>query len=116
MALDVLRALAKSREALEAVFAEGRRGAGGDPRPRRFVTATRAELFRPRRDRAAGRRVVERMALCPAGLAARALRAAGRWLTPSARPGWPATRACITARCPPASTPAAIVARHTPPV
>ena len=75
MALDVLRALARSPEALDAFFAEVDEAAGADPRLDAFVARHARRVRRPRGDRAAraaGRRADGAV---PAGLAARAPRA-----------------------------------------
>jgi putative acyl-CoA dehydrogenase len=67
MALDVLRALARSPEALDAFFAEVDEASGADPRFDAFTAATRAELSDPEAIEPRARRVVERMALCLQG-------------------------------------------------
>jgi putative acyl-CoA dehydrogenase len=95
-------------------FAEVDEAAGAD----RALDASRARRARaldldaiePR-----ARRVVERMALCLQGsLLVR--HAPPRWPTPSAPRAWRATRACTTARCPPARTRGDRRAAHAPPV
>ena len=114
MALDVLRALSRTPEALEAYFAEIDLAAGADARFDAFADDVRAEFADTdsgRVPRAADRREDGAGA---AGLAARAARAAGRSPTRSAPRAWPATPASTTARCLRASTSAAIVERHTP--
>ena len=67
MALDVLRALARSPEALDAFFAEIDEAAGADPRLDDFAAATRAEFSDLEAIEPRARRVVERMALCLQG-------------------------------------------------
>jgi putative acyl-CoA dehydrogenase len=67
MALDVLRALAKSPEALEVFFAEVDEAAGADARLDAFAAKTRAEFSDHDAIEARARRVVERMALCLQG-------------------------------------------------
>jgi putative acyl-CoA dehydrogenase len=67
MALDVLRALARSPAALEAFFAEVDEAAGADARLDAFARATRDELVDGEAIEARARRVVERMALCLQG-------------------------------------------------
>jgi putative acyl-CoA dehydrogenase len=67
MALDVLRALARSPEALGAFFGEVDAAAGGDARLDAFVTALREEFADPEGIEARARRVVERMALALQG-------------------------------------------------
>ena len=76
MALDVLRALARSPEAFDAFFAEIDEAAGADPRLDDFAAATRAEFSRPRGDRAARPARGRAHGAVPAGLAARAPRPA----------------------------------------
>ena len=98
------RARAQPRGA-RRLLRRDRRGRRRRPAPRRLRRRHARGVLRPRGDRAA--RAARRRAhgAVPAGLAARAPRAAARWPTPSARRAWPATRACTTARCRPASTP-----------
>jgi putative acyl-CoA dehydrogenase len=67
MALDVLRALARTPEALDAFLAEVDEAAGADPRLDAFVAATRSELTDPEALEPRARRIVERMALCLQG-------------------------------------------------
>src|SRR5438093_9432499 len=62
-ALDVLRAVERQPESLEAVFAEIDAAAGADERFDAAVAALRAELAEAA-DGANARRVVERLALC----------------------------------------------------
>src|SRR4051794_22264458 len=66
-ALDVLRALAKSPEALEGFFAEVESAAGADPRLDAFVTATRDEFSDLEAVEARSRRIVEKLALALQG-------------------------------------------------
>jgi putative acyl-CoA dehydrogenase len=65
--LDVLRALARSPESLEAFMAELDEGAAAEPRLARFVQSLKTELsdFEDAERRA--RRIVERMALALQG-------------------------------------------------
>ncbi|MGZ6706322.1 MAG: acyl-CoA dehydrogenase family protein [Solirubrobacteraceae bacterium] len=67
MALDVLRALAKSPEALDAFFAEVGEAAGADARLDAFAAATRDEFCDPEALETRARRIVERLALCLQG-------------------------------------------------
>jgi putative acyl-CoA dehydrogenase len=67
MALDVLRALARTPAALDAFLAEVDEAAGADPRLDAFVAATRNELADPEALEPRARRIVERMALCLQG-------------------------------------------------
>jgi putative acyl-CoA dehydrogenase len=67
MALDVLRALVRTPEALDAFLAEVDEAAGADRRLDAFVAATRDELADPDALEARARRLVERMALCLQG-------------------------------------------------
>ncbi|MDP9345420.1 MAG: acyl-CoA dehydrogenase family protein [Actinomycetota bacterium] len=67
MALDVLRALARTPAALERFFAEVGEAAGADARLDAFAAATRDEFTDPEGLEARARRVVERMALCLQG-------------------------------------------------
>jgi putative acyl-CoA dehydrogenase len=66
-ALDVLRALAKSPEALEGFFAEVETAAGADPRLDAFVTSVRDEFGDVEAVETRARRIVERMALALQG-------------------------------------------------
>jgi putative acyl-CoA dehydrogenase len=67
-ALDVLRALARTPESLEAFFDEVELAAGAEPRLDRAVAGVRDELARdPASLEPRARRVVERMALCLQG-------------------------------------------------
>jgi putative acyl-CoA dehydrogenase len=66
-ALDVLRALSKSPEALEGFFAEVGQSAGADARLDDFVTRLRAEFADHEAIETRARRVVERMALALQG-------------------------------------------------
>src|SRR3954468_5584531 len=66
-ALDVLRALAKSPEALEGFFAEVELAAGADPRLDDFVTRLHDEFADHEAIETRARRVVERMALALQG-------------------------------------------------
>ena len=63
MCLDVLRAVTREPEAVEAFFAELALGSGCDHRLDTFVKAVRDELARPEGIEARARRVVERLAL-----------------------------------------------------
>jgi putative acyl-CoA dehydrogenase len=67
MALDVLRALVRTPEALDAFLAEVDEAAGADHRLDAFVAATRNELTDPEALEPRARRLVERMALCLQG-------------------------------------------------
>jgi putative acyl-CoA dehydrogenase len=115
MALDVLRALARSPEALDAFFAEVDEASGADPRFDAFTAATRAELSDPEAIEPRARRVVERMALCLQGsLLVRHAPAAVADAFCAARLAGDAGLSYGTL---PAGVDAAtIVARHTPPV
>jgi putative acyl-CoA dehydrogenase len=62
IALDVLRALARTPQALEAFFAEVDLAAGADARLDAFVARTRGELARPELLEHRARRVVENLA------------------------------------------------------
>src|SRR2546423_2117305 len=66
-ALDVLRALAKSPEALEGFFAEVESAAGADPRLDAFVTSVHNEFADVEAVETRARRIVERMALALQG-------------------------------------------------
>jgi len=67
MALDVLRALARSPLALDTFMAEVDAAAGADPRLDAFARATREELTTAEPLEPRARRIVERMALCLQG-------------------------------------------------
>jgi putative acyl-CoA dehydrogenase len=115
MALDVLRALARSPEALDAFFAEIAEASGADPRLDDFVTATRAEFTDLEAIEPRARRVVERMALCLQGsLLVRHAPAAVADAFCAARLAGDAGLNYGT--LPPGVDATAIVARHTPPV
>jgi putative acyl-CoA dehydrogenase len=115
MALDVLRALARSPEALDAFFAEVDEASGADPRFDAFTAATRAELSDPEAIEPRARRVVERMALCLQGsLLVRHAPAAVADAFCAARLAGDAGLSYGT--LPPGVDAAAIVSRHTPPV
>src|SRR6202022_2570362 len=58
MCLDVLRALAREPQSVEAVLTEVRMGRGGDRRLDSFAISLETELFHP--DEGAARRLVER--------------------------------------------------------
>jgi putative acyl-CoA dehydrogenase len=62
MALDVLRALTRTPEALEAYFAELDLAAGADPRYDAFVDGVRAEFGDAEQIESRARRIVEQMA------------------------------------------------------
>jgi putative acyl-CoA dehydrogenase len=115
MALDVLRALSRSPEALDAFFAEVDDAAGADPRLDDFTAATRAEFTDLEAIEPRARRVVERMALCLQGsLLVRHAPAAVADAFCAARLAGDAGLSYGTL---PAGVDAAtIVARHTPPV
>jgi putative acyl-CoA dehydrogenase len=111
MALDVLRALAKSPEALDVFFAEA---AGADARLDAFASATRAEFSDHDALEARARRVVERMALCLQGsLLVRHAPPAVADAFCAARLGGDAGLNYGT--LPPGANAKAIVARHAPP-
>jgi putative acyl-CoA dehydrogenase len=115
MALDVLRALARSPEALDAFFAEVDEASGADPRFDAFTAATRAELSDPEAIEPRARRVVERMALCLQGsLLVRHAPAAVADAFCAARLAGDAGLSYGT--LPSGVDSATIVARHTPPV
>jgi putative acyl-CoA dehydrogenase len=63
MCLDVLRALTRERESVEAFFDELGLAAGHDRRLDAFVDSVRNELNRREEVEAAARRIVERLAL-----------------------------------------------------
>ncbi len=67
MCLDVLRAMARQPETLEAVQAELARAAGADRRLDAFVAALAADLRRPAEAETQARRLVERVALALQG-------------------------------------------------
>jgi putative acyl-CoA dehydrogenase len=67
MALDVLRALARTPEARDVFFDEVREGTGHDTRFDAFVQSVDAEFHHPDQLEARARRVVERMALALQG-------------------------------------------------
>jgi putative acyl-CoA dehydrogenase len=113
MALDVLRALARSPEALDAFFAEVDEAAGADPRLDDFTAATRAEFTDLEAIEPRARRVVERMALCLQGSLL------VRHAPPAVANAFCAARLAGDAglhygTLPPGADTAAIVARHTP--
>jgi putative acyl-CoA dehydrogenase len=114
MALDVLRALARSPEAFDAFFAEIDEAAGADPRLDSFAAATRAEFGNLEAIEPRARRVVERMALCLQGSLL------VRHAPPAVADAFCAARLAGDAglhygTLPPGVDTAAIVARHTPP-
>jgi putative acyl-CoA dehydrogenase len=114
MALDVLRALAKSPETLDIFFAEVDEAAGADPRLDAFAAATRAEFADHAAIEPRARRVVERMALCMEGsLLVRHAPAAVADAFCAARLDGDAGLNYGT--LPPGADAAAIVARHAPP-
>jgi putative acyl-CoA dehydrogenase len=113
MALDVLRALARSPEAFDAFFAEIDEAAGADPRLDAFAAATRAEFGDVEALEPRARRVVERMALCLQGSLL------VRHAPPAVADAFCAARLAGDAglhygTLPPGADAAAIVARHTP--
>jgi putative acyl-CoA dehydrogenase len=65
--LDVLRAMAREPESVDAFFREVDRGRGRDPRLDRFVDAVRDELTDFAEIEGRARRIVERMALALQG-------------------------------------------------
>src|SRR5207244_12428470 len=65
--LDVLRAIARSPQSLEAFFAEVEEAAGDEPRLERFVADVKAELADFDQVETRARRVVENMALALQG-------------------------------------------------
>jgi putative acyl-CoA dehydrogenase len=114
MALDVLRALARSPEAFDAFFAEVDEAAGADPRLDAFAAATRAEFNNLEAIEPRARRVVERMALCLQGSLL------VRHAPPAVADAFCAARLAGDAglhygTLPPGVDAAAIVARHAPP-
>ena len=115
MALDVLRALSRSPEALDAFFAEVDEASGADPRLDEFAATTRAEFTDLEAIEPRARRVVERMALCLQGsLLVRHAPAAVADAFCAARLAGDAGLNYGT--LPAGVDAAAIVARHTPPV
>jgi putative acyl-CoA dehydrogenase len=113
MALDVLRALARSPEAFDAFFAEIDEAAGADPRLDAFAAATGAEFGDVEALEPRARRVVERMALCLQGSLL------VRHAPPAVADAFCAARLAGDAglhygTLPPGADAAAIVARHTP--
>jgi putative acyl-CoA dehydrogenase len=115
MALDVLRALARSPEALDAFFAEVDEADGADPRLDAFAAATRAEFSDLEAIEPRARRVVERMALCLQGSLL------VRHAPPAVADAFCAARLAGDAGLHYGTLPvgvdaATIVARHTPPV
>jgi putative acyl-CoA dehydrogenase len=113
MALDVLRALARTPEALEVFFTEVGEAAGADARLDAFVAATRDEFANPDGLEPRARRVVERMALALQGsLLVRHAPTAVADAFCAARLGGDAGLNYGT--LPPGADVAAIVARHTP--
>jgi putative acyl-CoA dehydrogenase len=114
MALDVLRALARTPAALDAFFDEIDQATGADPRLDAFVAATRAELSAPEAIEPRARRVVERLALCLEGSLL------VRHAPPAVADAFCAARMAGDAglhygTLPPGVDAGAIVARHTPP-
>jgi putative acyl-CoA dehydrogenase len=114
MALDVLRALARTPAALDAFLAEVDDAAGADPRLDAFVTATRGELGDPEALEPRARRLVERLALCLQGSLL------VRYAPPPVADAFCAARLAGDAglnygTLPAAADAKAIVARHTPP-
>jgi len=114
MALDVLRALARSPEAFDAFFAEIDEAAGADRRLDAFAADTRAEFGDLEAIEPRARRVVERMALCLQGSLL------VRHAPPAVADAFCAARLAGDAglhygTLPPGVDTAAIVARHTPP-
>ena len=83
----------------------GRRGRGRRPAPRRLRRRHARGVHRPRgaSSRARGGWSSAWRCACRARCSCATRRP--RWPTPSAPRAWPATRACTTARCRPASTP-----------
>jgi putative acyl-CoA dehydrogenase len=115
MALDVLRALAKSPEALDVFFGEIDEAAGADARLDAFSRATRDELAKPEAIEPRARRIVERMALCLQGSLL------VRCAPPAVADAFCAARLAGDAGLNYGTLPAgvdakAIVARHAPPV
>jgi putative acyl-CoA dehydrogenase len=115
MALDVLRALAKSPQALDAFFAEVDEAAGADARLDAFTAGTRAEFADHEAIESRARRVVERMALCLQGSLL------VRHAPPAVADAFCAARLEGDAglnygTLPPGADAAAIVARHAPPL
>jgi putative acyl-CoA dehydrogenase len=115
MALDVLRALAKSPQALDAFFAEVDEAAGADARLDAFAAETRAEFADHEAIEQRARRVVERMALCLQGSLL------VRHAPPAVADAFCAARLEGDAglnygTLPPGADASAIVARHAPPL
>jgi putative acyl-CoA dehydrogenase len=115
MALDVLRALAKSPEVLDVFFAEIDEAAGADARLDGFAAATRAEFADHDAIEPRARRVVERMALCLQGslLVRHAPDAVADAFCAARLDG---DAGLNYGTLPPGADAAAIVARHAPPV
>jgi putative acyl-CoA dehydrogenase len=114
MALDVLRALARTPAALDAFLAEVDEAAGADHRLDAFVAATRNELTDPEALESRARRVVERLALCLQGSLL------VRHAPPAVADAFCAARLAGDAglsygTLPPGVDAKAIVDRHTPP-
>ena len=112
-ALDVLRALAKSPQTLEAFFAEVGEAAGADARLDAFVRDTRAEFDDVDAIEVRSRRVVEKLALALQGSLL------VRHAPPAVADAFCAARLAGDAglafgTLPPGVDAAAIVARHTP--
>jgi len=115
MALDVLRALAKTPAALDGFFAEVEQASGADARLDAFVAATRQEFTDAEGLEMRARRVVERMALCLQGSLVM------RHSPPAVADAFCAARLAGDAGLNYGTLPAgadsrAIVARHTPPL
>ena len=114
MALDVLRALSRTPEALEAYLAEVELAAGADPRLDAFVAGTRAEFADVEAIEPRARRVVEKLALALQGsLLVRHAPPAVADAFCAARLGGDAGLNYGT--LPPGTDVEAIIARHTPP-
>jgi putative acyl-CoA dehydrogenase len=115
MALDVLRALAKSPEALDVFFAEVDEAAGADARLDAFASATRDEFTSHDAIEPRARRIVERMALCLQGslLVRHAPEAVADAFCAARLQG---DAGLNYGTLPPGADAAAIVARHAPPV
>jgi putative acyl-CoA dehydrogenase len=113
MALDVLRALARTPTALDAFLAEVDEATGADPRFDAFVAATRNQLADAEALESRARRVVERLALCLQGSLL------VRHAPPAVADAFCAARLAGDAglsygTLPPGADAKAIVARHTP--
>jgi putative acyl-CoA dehydrogenase len=113
MALDVLRALARTPAALDAFLAEVDEAAGADPRLDAFVAATRNQLADPEAVESRARRVVERLALCLQGSLL------ARHAPPAVADAFCAARLAADSglsygTLPPGADAKTIVARHTP--